>query len=153
MRQFDIKTAFLHGHIDEEIYMTQVQGYEDQNHPEAVCYLLKALYSLCQASRAWSQKMEAFLKRFDLIQAAVDHYVYYSARDGIITIFTIFVDDGLICSSKIERIDSILSFMNDVFITKVSESKVYVGIHMVQDRPNRTIALDQALYIQKKILE
>jgi hypothetical protein len=127
IRQFDIKTTFLYGHIDEEIYMTQVQGNEDQKYPKVVCYLLKALHGLHQASRAWSLKMEAFFKRFNLIQVAIGYCVYYLAINDVITIVTIFIDDGLICLSKIETIDSVLSFINDTFITKVSILEIYVG--------------------------
>ena len=78
MQQFDIKTAFLYGSIQEELYMEQVEGYVDQTWIEAVCLLLQALYGLRQSSRAWSKKMEGFLKAFGLIQAVVDHCVYYS---------------------------------------------------------------------------
>jgi hypothetical protein len=153
MRQFDIKTAFLHGGLEEEIYMNQIQGYEDKQYPSAVYLLLKALYGLRQASRAWALKMTAFLKEFDLVQAPVDHCVYYSATNGVITIVTIFVDDGLICSTNLERIDSILRFMSDVFVTKVFEPEMYIGLHITRDRRNRTITIDQELYIQKKIIE
>ena len=78
MQQFDIKTTFLYGSIQEEIYMEQVEGYVDPTWIAVVCLLLQALYGLRQSSRAWSQKMEAFLKAFGLIQSAADHCVYYS---------------------------------------------------------------------------
>jgi hypothetical protein len=101
MRQFDIKTAFLCGSIEEEIYMHQVEGYEETKNIQHVYLLLKALYGLRQASRAWAMKMDSFLKKFNLQQAAVDHCVYYSNDNGIITIVTMFVDDGLICSTNL----------------------------------------------------
>ena len=153
MQQFDIKTAFLYRSIQEEIYMEQVEGYVDQTWLEAVCQLLQALYGLRQSSRAWSQKMEGFLKAFGLIQAAVDHCVYYSHQEGIITIVTIFVDDGLICSNDPARITSILKYMSDVFVTKISDPEVYVGLHLIRDRKQRTISLDQERYIQDKIID
>ena len=153
MQQFDIKTAFLYGSIQEELYMEQVEGYVDQTWLEAVCLLLQALYALRQSSRAWSKKMEGFLKAFGLIQAAVDHCVYYSHQGGIITIVTIFVDDGLICSNDSARITSILKYMSDVFVTKISDPEVYVGLHLIRDRKNRTISLDQERYIQEKIVD
>jgi hypothetical protein len=147
MRQFDIKIAFLYGSIDEEIYMQQVEGYEDPKNIQHVYILLKALYGLHQASLAWALKMDYFLKKFNLQQATVDHCVYYSNDNGIITIVTMFVDDGLICSTDLERIQSILRFMSDVFVTKITEPEMYIGLHLICDRLNRTITLDQALYI------
>ena len=78
--------------------------------------------------------MGAFLKAFGSSQAAVDHCVYYSYQDGVITIVTIFVDDGLICSNNHARINSILKFMSDVFVTKITDPEVYVGLHLTRDR-------------------
>ena len=97
--------------------------------------------------------MEAFLKAFGLYQAAVDHCVFYSRQDGVITIVTIFVDDGLICSNSYARIDSILKFMSDVFVTKVTDPEVYVGLHLTRDRKQRIISIDQERYIQDKIID
>ena len=153
MQQFDIKTAFLYGSIQEEIYVEQVEGYIDPAWIEAVCQLLQALYGLRQSSRAWSKKMEAFLKAFGLSQAAVDHCVYYSHQNGVITIVTIFVDDGLICSNSPTRITSILKYMSDVFVTKVTDPEVYVGLHLTRDRKQKIISIDQARYIQEKIVD
>ena len=153
MQQFDIKTAFLYGSIQEEIYMEQVEGYVDQTWIDTVCQLLQALYGLRQSSRAWSQKMEAFFKAFGLIQATVDHCVYYSHQDGVIRIVTIFVDDGLICSNDPARITSILKFMSDVFVTKIYDPEVYVGLHLTQDREQQIIYIDQERYIQEKIVD
>jgi hypothetical protein len=133
MKQFDIKIAFLYGNVKEELYMQQIEGYEDQEHPDWVYLLLKALYGLQQANRAWHDKIATFLTKFDLQQADVDPCVYYSSIEGITTIVCIFVDDGLICSSSEDRIKSILKFMNDVFITKVSEPSIYMGLHIQRD--------------------
>ena len=153
MQQFDIKTTFLYGSIQEEIYMEQVEGYVDQTWLETVCQLLQALYGLRQSSRAWSKKMEGFLTAFGLTQAAVDHCVYYSHQVGVITIVTIFVDDGLICSNDLARITSILKYMSDVFVTKISDLEVYVGLHLTRDRKQRTISIDQERYIHDKIVD
>ena len=98
-------------------------------------------------------KMDSFLKKFNLQQAAVDHCVYYSNDNGIITIVTMFVDDGLICSTHLKHIQSILRFMSNVFVTKITEPEMYIGLHLTRDRLSRTIILDQALYIQKKIID
>lgn len=152
VRQFDIKTAFLYGSIQEDIYMEQVEGYVDPKWIDAVCKILQALYGLRQSSRAWSKKMESFLIAFGLTQSTVDQCVYYSRQDGIITIVTIFVDDGLICSNSSDRIASILKFMSDVFVTKVTDPEVYVGLHLIRDRKQRTISIDQERYIQEKIV-
>ena len=78
--------------------------------------------------------------------------MYYSQQDGVITIVTIFVDDGFICSNSLARIDSILKFMSDVYVTKVTDLEVYVGLHLTRDRKQRIISIDQERYIHDKII-
>ena len=79
--------------------------------------------------------------------------MYYSRQDGVITNVTIFVDDGLICSNSSTCIDSILKFMSDVFVTKVTDHEVYVGLHLTRDCKQFIISIDQEQYIQDKIID
>ena len=57
----DVKNAFLHGDLQEEVYMMQLEGYQDDAQPHFVCKLCKALYGLKQAPRAWSDKIGQYL--------------------------------------------------------------------------------------------
>jgi len=61
LHQMDVKSAFLNGYIDEEVYVSQPQGFEDHKHPNHVFKLKKALYGLKQAPRQWYERLSSFL--------------------------------------------------------------------------------------------
>ena len=148
LRQFDITTAFLNALLHSEIYMHQVPGYIDILQKHLVCYLKKALYGLRQASREWNQRIDAFLKAFKLTQSSADSCVYFSDQNGCRLLIMLFVDDGLMISNSSSQMDSVLTFMKDVFITKVTMNpELYVGIHLKRDQQHRIIYIDQELYI------
>jgi hypothetical protein len=148
LRQFDITTAFLNALLHTELYMDQVPRYVDILRKHLVCYLKKALYGLRQASREWNQRIDALLKAFKLTQSPADNCVYFSDHEGLRLLIMLFVDDGLMISNSPAQMDSVLAFMKDVFITKVTmDPELYVGVHIQRDRPHRIIYIDQQLYI------
>lgn len=61
LRHLDVKNAFLHDDLEEEVYMRQPQGFEDSIHPNFVCKLQKSLYDLKQTLRAWNAKFTSYL--------------------------------------------------------------------------------------------
>lgn len=75
MDQMDAETAFLHGELDEEIYMAQPEGFQDGT--SKVCRLNKSLYGLKQASKVWNQKLDAALREFGLTRSKTDACIYY----------------------------------------------------------------------------
>jgi hypothetical protein len=139
--QFDVKTAYLHGEIEEELYMAQPLGFEHPEHRGKVCRLRKVLYRLQQSARLWNRKFSHFLSNNGLIATQADGCVYFS-RASPRLIITLFVDDGMACSVGTDNIQHILSFMSDAFTITTGYPEVYVGLHIVRIREKRILQID-----------
>lgn len=141
--QFDVKTAFLHGDLQEEIYMTQLLGFEDCMWPHRVCKLRKSLYSLKQSSRAWNYKFNALLTKYQLIPSVADPCVYYSFQNDSIIIMTIYVDDGLLFYQRNSNNFDILGYMEAAFEYTCGAADCYVGIRITRDRASGQLFVGQ----------
>ncbi|GJW78546.1 retrovirus-related pol polyprotein from transposon TNT 1-94, partial [Tanacetum coccineum] len=80
--QMDVKTAFLNGYLDEDIYMVQPEGFVDPNHPRKVCKLQRSIYGLKQASRSWNKRFDEEIKRFGFTQNLDEPCVYQKRLVG-----------------------------------------------------------------------
>ena len=76
LHHMDVKNAFLHGNLEEEVYMRQPPSFEDKKHPEYVCKLKKALYGLKQAPRSWHRKLSESLIKIVFKMSKVDPSLY-----------------------------------------------------------------------------
>ena len=97
--QLDVKTAFLHGDLSEEIYMDQPKGFVLPDRASDVCRLKKTLYGLKQASRSWNEKFNSFLLTFGFTKSDADPCVYFREDQDGILILALWVDDGLLCGT------------------------------------------------------
>jgi hypothetical protein len=77
LEQLDVKTTFLHGGLEEEIYMQQPQGYKVKGNKNLVCRLKKSLYGLMQAPRQWYLKFDRVMTEQGYSRCHYDHYVYF----------------------------------------------------------------------------
>jgi hypothetical protein len=94
----DVKTAFLNGELEEEIYMKQPECYEAD--ATRVCRLIKSLYGLRQAPRAWFNKLKSELEAMGFKTSDADPSLYTKNENGVRTYLLVYVDDILIFSSK-----------------------------------------------------
>ena len=74
--QMDVKSAFLNGFINEEVFVRQPPGFEDFEHPDYVYKLNKALYGLKQAPRAWYERLSTFLLANNFVRGTLDSTLF-----------------------------------------------------------------------------
>ena len=82
IHQMDVKTAFLNGVVEEEVYVEQPLGFETHDRESHVCRLKKALYGLKQASRTWYDRIDRFLSSLGFTKSKVDSNIYYKVEES-----------------------------------------------------------------------
>ena len=105
VEQMDVKTAFLHGDLEEEIYMEQREGFVVNGNEIHVCKLGKSLYGLKQAPRQWYLKFESFIENQGYKKTSSYHCVFFQKlSDDDFIILLLYVDDMLIVGKNKSRI-------------------------------------------------
>jgi hypothetical protein len=93
LHQMDVKTAFLNGVIEEEVYIEKPQGFKVENRKYHVCRLKKALYRLKQAPRAWYGHIDSFLTSLGFTKSKADSNIYFKIMENEPVILLLSVDD------------------------------------------------------------
>ncbi|GJT82179.1 retrotransposon protein, putative, ty1-copia subclass [Tanacetum coccineum] len=133
--QMDIKTAFLNGYLDEDIYMVQPEGFVDPNHPRKVCKLQRSIYGLKQASRSWNKRFDEEIKRFGFAQNLDEPCVYQKASGSNVTFLILYVDDIIIMGNHISSLQSVKDYLGRCFAMKDLEEAAFIlGIKIYRDR-------------------
>jgi hypothetical protein len=114
VHQIDVKTAFLNGELDEEIYIDQPDGFVVKGEEQKVCKLLKSLYGLKQAPKQWHEKFDTTLTGAGFGVNEADRYVYYRHGRSQSVILCLYVDDILIFGTNIDIINEIKFFCQRV---------------------------------------
>jgi len=154
VRQIDVKTAYLYGNLDEEVYMEIPEGAID--HPGHVFRLCKAIYGLKQAGRQWYQKLKETMGKFGMVQIKSDPHTFVTQKmvKGIMRtlVLPIYVDDLFPIGDK-ELTDDFENWIGDYFeITPPADISYFLGIRVHRDR-NPTdgrfpyLALDQDNFV------
>jgi len=146
IHMMDVKSAYLNGDLEEEIYMLQPEGYEDGT--GRVCLLIKTIYGLKQSGRQWNRKLDRILHKHGYTRLETDHCVYKkTSKDGR-TLIYIWVDDMVLFASSLEALEELKSILkSELDIKDIGEPKYFLGIEITRDRVNRTISLSQKNYV------
>lgn len=150
LAHFDVKTAFLYGELDEEIFMHQPEGHEDGT--SRVCKLKKSLYGLKQSPRCWNKKFTMFLEQQGLKQSEADPCLFLRpSTDGHKLMISLYVDDGLVVAQRKDDLDKFLDELKLQFKITVSAASCFLGLQ-IQKHEDGSIAISQENYVTK-ILE
>lgn len=149
MKQFDVKTAFLYGNLDETVYMEQPEGFKDGT--SKVCHLKKSLYGLKQAPRQWNKEFSNFLKEQNLNESQHDRCIFYRQKPSKLFI-AIYVDDGVIFAEKEDDIKSVLQELKKRFEIHIVETPIFLGFQIDYNRKKKQAILHQEAYV-RKVLE
>ncbi|GJU18899.1 retrovirus-related pol polyprotein from transposon TNT 1-94 [Tanacetum coccineum] len=148
--QMDVKSAFLNGVINEEVYVAQPPGFIDFAKPNYVYKLKKALYGLKQAPKAWYDRLKAFLIKHNYSMGMVDNTLFTKKKDSNIIIVQIYVDDIIFGSTCQEMCDDFAKIMHDEFeMSMMGELNFFLGLQIKQ--LNDGIFFNQSKYIKEML--
>ncbi|KAL2224606.1 UNVERIFIED_CONTAM: Retrovirus-related Pol polyprotein from transposon TNT 1-94 [Sesamum indicum] len=148
LQQMDVKTAFLHGDLEEEIYMVQPEGYNGDD--QQVCRLKKSLYGLKQAPRQWYRKFDNFMLEIGFSRCNADHCCYVKRFDEFFIILLLYVDDMLIAGSNVKEINRLKDQLSRKFDMKdLGEARQIFGMKITRDKGIGKLWLSQSDYIEK----
>jgi hypothetical protein len=143
LHQLDVKTAFLNGELEEEIYMQQPQGYE-QGGSNTVCRLLKALYGLRQAPRAWHRCLKRVLEDLEFVASSADAALFRGTVDGETVWLLVWVDDILVAAQGKERVAKVKAHLTAKFdVRDLGPATYFLGMELSRDREARSLKLTQ----------
>ncbi|KAG6706623.1 hypothetical protein I3842_07G230600 [Carya illinoinensis] len=150
LEQLDVKTTFLNGDLEEDIYMHQPEGFVVQGKEGSVCRLKKSLYGLNKAPRQWYKKFDNFMHSARYIRCKADHCCYVRHFDNFYIILLLYVDDMLIAGASIDEINNLKKQMSEHFAMKdLGAAKQIFGMRIVRDRVRGTLRLSQTEYVKK----
>lgn len=125
----DVKSAFLNGEIQEEVYVTQPEGFFKEVQEHLVYRLIKALYGLRQAPRAWYAKLNKCLEDLGFVRCPYEHAVYTKKNGDELLIIGVYVDDLLVTGTKLSAIEEVKAQMTNRFdMSNLGELSYYLGL-------------------------
>ncbi|GJT00293.1 retrotransposon protein, putative, ty1-copia subclass [Tanacetum coccineum] len=122
--QMNVKTSFLNGHLSEEVYMTQPEGFVNPKYPNHVCKLKCSIYGLKQVSRQWNKRFDDEIKKFGFTQNRDEPCVYQKASGSYVTFLILYVDDILIMGNNIPMLQDVKSYLGKCFAMKDLEQSL-----------------------------
>ena len=111
----NVKSAFLNGELEEEVYVKQPDEYVKKGREHLVMRLKKALYGLKQAPRTWYTKLDKCLRSLDFMRSSKEHAVYFKRSGTSRLIISVYVDDFIITGIENHQIKDFKAQMKNKF--------------------------------------
>ena len=148
--QMDVKTTFLNGSLEEDIYMHKPEGFIARGQEHMACKLQRSIYGLKQASRTWNIRFDQAITLYGFEKSPDEPCVYKRIQGTKVVFLVLYVDNILLIGNDIEVLSSVKGWLQNKFDMKdLGEANYILGIKLLRDRKNKVLALSQALYIDK----
>ncbi|GJZ29381.1 putative ribonuclease H-like domain-containing protein [Tanacetum coccineum] len=142
--QMDVKSAFLYGKIEEEVYVCQPPGFEDPNFLDRVYKVEKALYGLHQAPRAWYETLSTYMLDNGFQRGKIDKTLFIKRHKGDILLVQVYVDDIIFGSTKKELCFAFEKLMHEKFqMSSMGELTFFLGLQVKQKKDGIFISQDK----------
>nr|GEY96278.1 putative ribonuclease H-like domain-containing protein [Tanacetum cinerariifolium] len=151
--QIDMKSAFLYGKIAEEVYVIQPRGFEDLNHPKRVYKVVKALYGLHQAPRAWNEMISTFLLKHGYRRGSIDKTFFIKKDSNDIMLVQVYVDDIIFGSTRKDLCEEFETLMqSEIEMSSMGPFTFFLGLQ-VDQRPDRISIHQEKDANEKKLIQ
>ncbi|GJW75436.1 putative ribonuclease H-like domain-containing protein, partial [Tanacetum coccineum] len=142
--QMDVKSAFLYGTIEEEVYVTQPPGFKDPDNPNKVYKVVKALYGLHRAPRAWYETLANYLLGNGFKRGKIDQTLFTKKQKGDILLVQVYVNDIIFGSTNKELCTGFKKLIKDKFqMSSIGELTFFLGLQVQQKEDGIFISRDK----------
>ncbi|XP_057975374.1 uncharacterized protein LOC131162792 [Malania oleifera] len=150
LHQMDVKTAFLNGKLDEDVYMDQPLGFTVEGKENLVCKLKNSIYGLKQASQQWYLKFNNTIGSFGFKENTVDRCIYLKISGSKFIFLILYVDDILLATNDLGLLHNTKEYLSKNFEMKdIGEAKYVTGMEIFRDRSQGLVGLSHKGYINK----
>nr|GEU38469.1 putative ribonuclease H-like domain-containing protein [Tanacetum cinerariifolium] len=146
--QMDVKSVFIYETIEEEIYVCQPLGFKDPDYLDKVYKVVKALYGLHQAPRAWYETLANYLLENGFQRGKINQTLFIKKQRGDILLVQVYVDDIIFGSTNKELCKAFKKLMNDKFqMSSMGELTFFFGLQI--KKKDDGIFISQDKYVAK----
>ena len=148
LHQMDIKTAFLNGELEEEIFMKQPEGFIEEGKEEMVCKLKRSIYGLKQSARCWNTELDQKLRSLGFTQSKNDPCIYTRITGGELFVIAVYVDDIIQAGKNEKEIQEVKKSISEKFdAVDMGPLHYFLGVKVKQNEKG-DVWIGQPSYIQ-----